>query len=141
MSGFEKQVAAELTARISASGLHVGYLDCPPWRGHVPARMSCRGYVDGLVSAVFVRLSGMTGRAVRLDAWLADGLVATRNLETTVRRLGWATADCGRVAAYPATVGSRIICRVTRSRRTSFVVATVRSRSGDVVVSAYGAAR
>jgi hypothetical protein len=103
--------------------------------------MSCRGYVDGLVAAVQVRLQGTTARQVRLDAWLGDGLIATRNLEATVRGLGWVSADCGSAPAYPATVGSRITCRVRRGHRSSFVVATVRTRSGHVAVTAYAGGR
>jgi hypothetical protein len=141
MNGFERQVAGELSRRLAPSGLHVDHLDCPTWRGRVPARMSCQGYVSGMTSAVSVRLRATARRGVRLDAWLAEDLIATVDLEATVRRLGWTDADCGTVPVYRAVVGTRITCRVSRANRTHYVVATVRSRTGKVAVGPYGSDR
>jgi hypothetical protein len=138
MDRLEKPVAERLARRIAHQGLTLQYLDCPHWDGVVPSRMSCRGYVDGLVAKVQVLLKAtVEGRAVSFDAWLADGMIATRTLEATLRRKGWTEADCGAVAAYPARVGDTITCRVRRSARTAYVVATVSSRAGAVTIADY----
>jgi hypothetical protein len=100
--------------------------------------MTCRGYVDGLVARVAVRLdAAVRGKAVSFDAWLLDGLIATRKLEGTLRRRGWTHADCGRAPAYPARVGSRIVCRVTRPGEQKYVVATVSDSQGAVMIADY----
>ena len=50
MDSLEKPVHARLAAQIAGQGLTLTYLDCPHWDGTVPQRMTCRGYVDGLVA-------------------------------------------------------------------------------------------
>ncbi len=138
MNRLEQPVAERLTDRIGSQGLTLDYLACPGWDGAVPSTMSCRAWVDGLVVPVRVHVRGVPhGEGVGFDAWLGDGLVATSKLETTLRRQGWARTDCGDAAAYPATVGSRIVCRVEGSGRTRYVVATVSSRSGAVTITDY----
>jgi hypothetical protein len=138
MDALERPVAARLATRIAPQGLTVDYLDCPRWDRRVPARMTCKGYVDGLVVPVSLRLRAeVAGAAVGFDAHLAAGVVATRRLvEMLVDREG-GRADCGDVPAYPARVGSAIVCRIRHGGGSSYVVATVRSRSGEVSVADY----
>ena len=111
MDDLERPVHRRLAAQISGQGLTLTYLDCPRWDGTVPTRMVCKGYVDGLV--------------------------ARRKLERTLRRQGWTRADCGDVPAYPAKVGSRIVCHVHRGGDDRYVVATVSDRSGAVMIGDY----
>ncbi len=141
MNRLEKPVQQRLAAQVARQGLTLQYLDCPHWDGVVPSRMTCRAYVDGLVAPVAVRLRAtIRDKAVDFDAWMLDGLIATRNLEGTLRRQGWTQADCGRAAAYPARVGSRIVCRVVRPGRVKYVVATVSDRQGAVMIADYRSA-
>ena len=136
MNRLERPVARMLARQIAPQGLTLEYLDCPHWDGVVPSRMTCRAYVDGLLATAPVRLSmGAPGQAVDVDAWLGDGVIATDSLEDTLRRQRWARPDCGRAAAYPARVGSRIVCRVTRDGQVRYVAATVRSRAGAVMIA------
>jgi hypothetical protein len=140
MDRLEKPVADQLARHIASQGLSLAYLDCPRWNGTVPSRMTCRGYVDGLVAQVQVLLkAAVQGRAVSFDAWLADGLIATRNLEKTLREHGWARPDCGEVPAYPADAGETLVCRVHRGStgRARYVVATVTDRTGAVTIADY----
>jgi hypothetical protein len=140
MNRLERPLAAQLARRIASEGLSLGYLDCPRWDGTVPSRMTCRGYVDGLVAQVEVLLkAAVRGRAVRFDAWLADGLIATRTLERTLRDHGWSRPDCGDVPAYPAHAGETLVCRVHRGSAgvARYVVATVTDRSGAVTIAGY----
>jgi len=142
MDRLEKPMAERLARQVARQGLTLSYLDCPRWDGAVPSRMRCRGYVDGLVADVRVLLrAAVDGRAVSFDAQLADGVIATRNLEGTLRTQGWSAADCGDVAAYPARLGSTIVCRVSRRDDKRYVVATVHSRAGAVVIADYRRAK
>jgi hypothetical protein len=142
MNRLERPVADRLAHRIAPQGLSLAYLDCPRWNGSVPSRITCRGYVDGLVARVAVRLTAaVEGKAVSFDAWLLDGVIATRKLEATLRRQGWATADCGEVPAYPARVGSTIVCRVERRANVRYVAATVSDRAGAVRIADYRATK
>ena len=142
MDRLEKPVHARLAAQIARQGLTLEYLDCPHWDGAVPSRMTCRGYVDGLVARVDVHLkAAVEGKAVSFDARLLNGVIATRKLEDTLRRQGWTEVDCGAVPAYPARVGSRIVCRVKRSSELHYVVATVSDRSGAVMITDYRGGR
>jgi hypothetical protein len=136
MDDLERPVAHQLARQIAADGLTLGHLDCPHWDGTVPSTMSCRGYVDELLVDVWVQLSAPHGD-VSFDARVSGGVVATRRIERTLRRDGWTAADCGEVAAYPAQAGVRIVCRVERAGRRSYVVATVRSRAGAVTIAEY----
>jgi hypothetical protein len=138
MDRLERPVAVQLARQVAREGLTLQYLDCPRWDGRVPSRMSCRAFVDGLrteVDVVFTR--AVQGKAVGFDASLARGVIATRNLERTLRRQGWSEADCGDVPAYPARPGSRIVCRVTRTGSSEYVVATVRDHAGAVTIAGY----
>ncbi len=138
MDSLEKPVHARLAAQIAGQGLTLAYLDCPRWDGTVPRRMTCRGYVDGLVARVGVHLeAAVAGKAVGFDARLLDGVIATRKLEQTLRGQGWTEADCGGRAAYPARVGSRIVCHVHRPADDRYVVATVSDRAGAVMIADY----
>ena len=52
--------------------------------------MTCTAYVDGVLARVAVHLkAAVEGKAVSFDARLLDGVIATRNLEATLRRQGW----------------------------------------------------
>lgn len=138
MNRLERPVAERLAEQIAHQGLTLEYLDCPRWDSSVPSRMTCRAYVDGILVAVRVHLkAAVEGKAVSFDASLEDGVIATRNLEGTLRGQGWSVADCGRVAAYPAHAGDRIVCRVQRSGDRRYVVATVTNRSGAVTITGY----
>lgn len=138
MDSLEKPVHARLAAQIAGQGLSLDYLDCPRWDGTVPWRLTCRGYVDGLVARVGVRLeAAVAGRAVGFDARLLDGVIATGKLEKTLHGQGWTEVDCGDRAAYPAKVGSRIVCHVRRPGDDRYVVATVSDRSGAVMIADY----
>jgi hypothetical protein len=138
MDKLERQVHERLASQIAGQGLTLTYLDCSHWEGQVPQRLICRGFVDGLVARVAVQLkAAVAGRAISFDAWLLDGVIATRNLESTLRRQGWTTADCGDVPAYPARVGSRIVCHVQKPSDERYVVATVADRSGTVMIRDY----
>ena len=127
-----------LAAQVKGQGLTLTYLDCPAWDHEVPTRMVCKGYVDGLVARVVVHLeAAVEGRAVGFDARLLDGVIATGKLERTLRHSGWTRADCGDTPAYPARVGSRIVCHVSRAGDDRYLVATVSDRSGAVMIADY----
>jgi hypothetical protein len=139
MGRLERQLAARLSRQIAREGLTLEFLDCPRWDGVVPGSMACVGYVDGLVSAVQIRLTASrTGGAVGFDARLSDGLIATRAIERALVDHGLTRPDCGSVAAYPAIVGSRVTCRGLRSGSVEYVVATVVDRAGTVRIADYG---
>jgi len=141
MDAVERPVWRRLARQVAGQGLTLHYLACPHWDGRVPARLTCRGYVDGLVARVAVRLQrGGQGADVGFDAWMLDGVVATRQLEETLRGRGWTTADCGDRPAYPATVGRRLVCHVERSDAQEYVVATVSDPHGAVTIRHYGTA-
>jgi hypothetical protein len=138
MDTLERPVHERLAAQIAGQGLTLSYLDCPHWDGRVPQRLVCRAFVEGLVARVAVHLkAAVAGRAVSFDARLLDGVIATRNLETTLHRQGWTGADCGDVPAYPTRVGSRIVCHVRKTSDDRYVVATVSDRSGTVMIRDY----
>ena len=138
MDELERPVRDRLAAQVKGQGLTLTYLDCPAWDHEVPTRMVCKGYVDGLVARVVVHLeAAVEGRAVGFDARLLDGVIATGKLERTLRHSGWTRADCGDTPAYPARVGSRIVCHVSRSGDDRYLVATVSDRSGAVMIADY----
>lgn len=140
MDDLERPVRDRLAAQIKGQGLTLTYLDCPAWDHKVPTRMECKGYVDGLVTRVAVHLqAAVEGKAVGFDARLLDGVIATRKLERTLRHSGWARADCGKTPAYPAEIGTRIVCHVSKSGDDRYVVATVTDRSGAVMIGDYKA--
>ena len=138
MNKLEKPVAARLAAQVADQGLSLSYLDCPHWSGRVPMRIVCRAYLDGVVAEVRVHLrAAVEGKAVGFDAALADGVIATRKLEQTLRRENWTHPDCGARPAYAATVGTKIVCRVQRQGEQRYVVARVTDRDGRVMISGY----
>ena len=138
MDSLERPVHARLAAQVARQGLTLAYLDCPRWNGTVPTLITCRGYVDGLVARVRVRLkAAVEGRAVSFDARLLGGVISTWSLEGTLRRRGWTGVDCGDQPAYPARVGAEIVCHVERASGDRFVVATVTDGSGAVMVADY----
>ena len=141
MDGLERQVAHRLAEQVAPQGLTLSYLDCPRWTGRVPVRITCRAYVDGLVTKVRVHLrAAVQGKAVGFYADLADGVIATRRLEDILKGQGASDVSCGHVAAYPAVVGTRIVCRERRGGATRYVVATVSNRSGRVMIADYRSA-
>lgn len=134
MSGWERRVAARLGQRLGRDdGLSLDHLDCPRVH-HTPARLTCDGYVDGVVGQVRVRLSRWRRGGVEFDAVLAAGVVSTANLVSRVSSAG-GRADCGPTPAYPARVGTRIVCAVRRAGGQAYVVATVTDRSGTVEIT------
>jgi len=138
MDRLERPVAAQLAREVARQGLTLSYLDCPRWDGRVPGAMACHGYVDGLRVRVDVRFTrAVQGKAVGFDARLSRGVIATRNLERTLVRQRGGRADCGDGPAYPARRGTRIVCRVTHAGAATYVVATVRDRSGAVTIADY----
>lgn len=141
MNRLERPVAARLARQVAQQGLTLSYLDCPHWGGAVPSRMTCRGFVDGVVAQVHVHLRTAVAGRLGFDARLGDGVIATRTLETTLRGKGWRAADCGDTPAYPARVGSRIVCRVTGPTKRRYVVVTVSSSAGGVEISGYRSTR
>ena len=71
MGPLAQPVYDRLAAQVARQGLTLTYLDCPHWDGAVPARMTCWGYVDGLVARVGVHLRGRRrgqGRRLRRPA-------------------------------------------------------------------------
>ncbi len=138
MDELERPVAKRLAAQVGRQGLSLSSLDCPAWDGTVPEQMTCQAHIDGLVVRVRVHLkAAVQGKAVSFDAELASGVIATQRLEETLAEPGGAAPDCGTTRAYPAEVGLKIVCRVTRDAADQYVVATVSDRSGRVMISDY----
>ncbi len=137
MDRLERPVAERLRPRLAQEGLTLDYVDCPPWTGGAPLAVECRGYVDGLVAEVEVRLSEDDHGTVEFDAWLQDGIVATSRLVERLEQEGWHTVDCGPAAAYPARPGLEIVCRVHEGGTADYVVATVVDRRGEVRIADY----
>lgn len=133
----EKPVMDRLAPRVRKDGLHLEHVDCPGWGGHLPARLRCRAWVDGVLGSVQVRLHRGTDERVEFDAWFHDGVVATSRLVRKLTDEGYDRVDCGPVRAYPARVGMRIVCRVQSDGESGHVVATVTDRSGVVRVQDY----
>jgi hypothetical protein len=90
-----------------------------------------------VTARVRVRLRAVTNGAVRFEATLKRGVIATRRLVDELRRGGYAHVNCGDTPAYPATVGSKVVCAVSKHGRARYVVATVTDRSGAVRISSY----
>jgi len=135
MSGWEHRVAARLGQRLERDdGLSLDHLSCPRV-DHTPARLTCDGYVDGVVGQVRVRLWRWRRGGVEFDAVLRSGVVSTANLVARLSPAGGGRVDCGPTPAYPARVGSRIVCAVSREGGPAYVVATVTDRSGTVEIT------
>ena len=137
MDDLEQAVAARLDRQVAHEGLHLQYVACPAWHGKAPQRLTCQGYVDGVMTGIHVRLSRLVGGAVSFQASLARGLVSTAMLEDKLRKDGFAQVDCGTAPAYPSVVGSRVVCAVTKKGHQQFVVAKVTSPSGSVEIRGY----
>lgn len=137
MDDLEEPVAESLAPRLEDDGLDLEYVECPSWSGAVPALLRCKGYVDGVVGEVVVKLSHRAGGGVDFDARLGRGVLAMTRLVDRLRRQGYHDVDCGAVSAYPARVGMRIVCRVHRGGSVDHVVATVVDPSGAVRIEDY----
>ena len=137
MDRLEQGVADRLADRLARQGLTLEYVDCPPWSGTVPLTVLCDGYVDGVVGEIEVRLSDGGDGRVEFDAELTAGVVATSRLVRRLEQEGWTGVDCGPRAAYPASPGLRIVCRVHRDGSAQHVAATVTGRRGRVSIEAY----
>lgn len=135
MDDLERPVAERLSARLREQGLTLEQVECPHWHGRVPARLTCRAYVDGVAGDVAVHLARGRGGRVEFDARLVSGVVSTARLELLLDKAGWDDVDCGRPAAYPAVVGSEIVCLAHRGAAASYVVATVTNRRGEVSIA------
>ncbi len=134
MDRLERPIAARLAARAARDGLTLDYLACPSWDGRMPERIRCTGYFDGVTASVRVRLTSLPGGSVGFDANIGKGVVSTHRLVEQLRGRGYRDVDCGDRAAYPARVGLRLVCAVSRHGHRSFVVATVTSRAGGVTI-------
>lgn len=137
MDDLERPVAERLAPRLEDDGLTLEYVDCPRWSGGVPDVLTCKGYVDGVVGAVRVELSGEDRESVEFDAWLDHGVVATERLVERLEAEGYVEVDCGPTPAYPARLGMRIVCRVRGEDDVLHVVATVTDRAGHVQIASY----
>ena len=138
MDLLEEPVFERLAPQVAQQGLTLEYLDCPRWDSTVPSWITCRAYVDGIIASVRVHLrAAVAGKAVAFDARLGGGVIATKNLEATLRGQGWRVADCGNVMAYPARAGDTIVCRVQRPGDERFLVATITDRTGAVTIAGY----
>lgn len=137
MDDLEKPIARRLASQVAGQGLKLDYLNCPRWDRKVPGDLHCVGFFDGVRAAVRVRLRAMHSGAVSFEATLQRGIVATHALVDRLRRMGYRRVDCGDAPAYPASVGSRLVCAVSRDGRRSYVVATVTDRSGAVMIRGY----
>ena len=137
MDDLEQAVAARLDRQVAREGLHLQYVACPAWHGKAPQRLTCQGYLDGVITTIHLRLSRLVGGAISFRARMARGLVSTAMLEAQLRKDGFAQVNCGDAPAYPSVVGSRVVCAVTKQGRKQFVVAQVTSPSGSVMIRGY----
>lgn len=137
MDDLEKPIARQLAAEVAPQGLTLSYLDCPTWNKRVPGHLYCVGYFNGVTARVRVRLRAVTNGAVRFEATLQRGVIATRRLVDQLRGDGYTHVDCGDTPAYPARVGTKVVCAVSRHGKDAYVVATVTNSSGAVQISSY----
>jgi len=137
MDHVEEPIAVRLATQVRDEGLTLEHIDCPRWSGRLPAELVCDGYVDGVLGRVRVELTRGAGGSVEYDAWLDDGVIASRSLVQRLRSEGYTDVDCGDTPAYPARVGLRLVCRVAEGGAASYVVATVTDRSGAVEIQDY----
>jgi hypothetical protein len=135
MDALERQVADGLAARVRTEGLTLQHLDCPRWRGGLPASLECIGWFDGVEGTVAVRLRHGRHRTVAFDSALTGGVVATQPVVDRLLEEGYVDVDCGPVPAYPAEVGDELVCQVTRDGDHGHVVATVTDRDGSVRIT------
>jgi len=59
------------------------------------------------------------------------------NVERRLREDGYTAIDCGKKPAYPAVVGSEVVCKVSKDGAQKYVVATVLEGSRTVQISDY----
>ncbi len=135
MDRLERQVAARLAAGVRDDGLALEHLDCPAWRGHLPDRLRCTGWFDGVEGDVSVRLMAGAHDRVAFDAALTGGVVATHSVVERLLGVGYVDVDCGTLPAYPAQVGLRLVCLATHDGEHGHVVATVSDPDGSVTIS------
>lgn len=134
MDALETPIAKQLAAQVAGQGLTLEYLDCPKWDRKLPRHLMCVGYFDGVTAKVKVRLHAEAGGSVTFDAVLQQGVIATRNLVEKLTTDGYSHVDCGDVPAYRARVGDKLVCAVTKSGRSGYVVATVTDKAGGVMI-------
>jgi len=132
MSPLEQAVSARLRGVARQHGLRLEHLRCPAWDHRMPGRVRCAGWFSGVRADVLVRLTRVTGGSLLFDAWIGDGVVATRQLVRRLEQRGQADVDCGNVPAYPARVGLRIVCASGPVGQRHYWAATVTNRSGAV---------
>lgn len=135
MDRMEQPVARRLAPRLASLDLTLQHVRCPQWRGELPASVRCHAYVDGVVADVLVRLEQGGDGTVAFDAELDGGLVATSELVDRLEDEGFVAVDCGDRAAYPARVGTEVVCRAHRGETEHTVVATVTDRRGAVEIA------
>ena len=132
MSPLEQAVAARLRGVARHHGLLLQHLRCPAWDHRMPGRVRCTGWFSGVRADVQVRLTRVAGGSLLFDAWIGDGVVATRQLVRRLEQRGATDVDCGATAAYPARVGLRIVCAGGPVAHRHYWVATVTDTSGSV---------
>jgi hypothetical protein len=137
MNIVERTIAGDLSSRLSEQQLTLDYLDCPDFDDRSrPQKVTCRGYVDGVLADVRVSLWGPADH-MQYDAMLDDGVLATANLVRRLEAQGYREIDCGERPAYRSHVGDQIICTVVEAARQKYVVATVTTDGGEVEISDY----
>lgn len=136
MARLENAVADRLKGQVAGQGLRLNYLNCPQWDGKAPQQLTCEAYLNGVTADVRVRLTRTT-TSVNFDARLQDGVLATANVERRLRKNGYTATDCGEKPAYPAVVGSEVVCKVSKDGRQKYVVAEVLDGSRTVEISDY----
>jgi hypothetical protein len=134
MTRLERPIAAQLAKEVASQGLTLSYLECPPWTEIQNRSMRCRGYLDGVTASVRVRFNRGADGGVGFHAVLLDGVIATTGLVEELMRDGYTAVDCGRVPAYPATIGRRLVCKARKGGVERYVVATVTDREGHVKI-------
>ena len=137
MDALERSVAGRLSSQLHREGLTLEYVDCPPWKGSPRSTFRCKGYVDGVLVRVDVKLSRGAGGRIEFDARLIEGILSTARLVRRLEREGYTRVDCGSVAAYPVRLGLRIVCQVHRGGNEGYLVATVTDRHGAVRIQDY----
>lgn len=137
MDDLEQPVAQRLAPQLADDGLTLDYVECPHWSGRAPAVLRCKGYIEGVVAEVGVRLTRDANGTVEFDAWLGHGVVATTRLVKGLQRRGYSQIDCGRTHAYPVHPGMKIVCSAHKDDHVHRVVATVTDRAGHVRIDDY----
>lgn len=137
MSRMERYIAGKLASKVVDEGLDLEYLDCPTWGRRMPHTINCEGFFNGVVGEVEVRLDATAGGLVAYDAKLTNGVISTRKLVERLEADGYRQVNCGDAPAYPADVGSEVVCSVDKVGDRVFVVARVSDLSGGVLIREY----